>query len=230
MIDNLKRIREPVAWIVLATVAAGLVLGIVRLVMLLLWEKVPAFAAFQDIGLSLMNLALVIALIGLVCACMFLPPATPRALTLARVGAVVVGVGTVLQLICLVMGVAASANALAVIFEILGGLLDVVLKAVAAGVLWVLHRGADAGRLDMAPPPAAPAAELVPAEPTTPAVWQPEQATGTAWRTANEAAAGARPGESTPPADAEKPPVTPESRWRPIERPASSDGHPDARG
>ena len=190
MLATLKRIRETVTWVVLAIICAWLVLGVVRLSLLLFKEQAPLFAAFQEIGLSIMNLSLVIALVGLVCACLFVPPATPRAVLLARLSAWVLAIGTLLQLVCLLLGVAASHNAFGVIMEILGGLLDIVLKAVAAGVLWVLVRGVRSGRLDL--PPAEPEAEE-PDAPSTPVVWRPEQATGAAWRTARDAASGARP-------------------------------------
>ena len=226
MIENLKRIREPVAWAVVAIIAAGLVLGIVRLVMLLTLERVPVFAAFQEIGMSLMNVTLVVALIALVCACLFLAPATPRALRLASVGAVVVGVGAVLQLVCMVLGVAASANAFAVLMEIIGGVLDVSFKFLGAGVLWVLHRGVDAGRLETAPP-APPRTEVALAQPATPPVWRSDEATGTAWRSANEAAAGARPGGSAVPSEPVAPSVSPSSRWQPS-RPAGDPADPAA--
>lgn len=152
MLVTLKRIRETVTWVVLAIICAWLVLGVVRLSLLLFKEQAPLFAAFQEIGLSIMNLSLVIALVGLVCACLFVPPATPRAVLLARLSAWVLAIGTLLQLVCLLLGVAASHNAFGVIMEILGGLLDIVLKAVAAGVLWVLVRGVRSGRLDLPRP------------------------------------------------------------------------------
>ncbi|WP_410968607.1 hypothetical protein, partial [Salmonella sp. SAL4443] len=87
------------------------------------------FAAFQEIGQSIMNLSLVLALVGLVCACLFVPPATRHAVRLAKLSAWVIAIGTLLQLVCLLLGLAASANAFGVIMEILGGLLDVALKA-----------------------------------------------------------------------------------------------------
>ena len=148
MLDNLKRIRQPVTWAVLAIICASLVLGVVRLTMLVFWEQTQVFAAFQEIGLSIMNLSLVIALVGLVCACLFVPPATGNAVRMAKLSAWVIAIGTLLQLVCLLLGLAASANAFGVIMETLGGLLDIALKAMAAGVLWVLVRGVNSGRLD----------------------------------------------------------------------------------
>ena len=197
VLGNLKRIRQPVTWAVLAVICASQLLGVVRLVLLVFREQTPVFEAFQEIGLSIMSLSLVLALVGLVCACLFVPPAAGNAVRLAKLSAWAVAVGTLLQLVCLLMGVAASSNAFGVIMEILGGLLDVVLKAVAAGVLFVLVRGVRSGRLDLAP--AVPAV-AVPEQPRTPPVWQPEQASGTAWRSARDAASGARPDIGAAPA------------------------------
>lgn len=218
MLDNLKRIRQPVTWLVLVIICASQVLGIVRLTLLVFWEKTQVFAAFQEIGQSIMNLSLVIVLVALVCACLFIPPATTRAITLAKTSAWVVGIGTLLQLICLGLGLAASANAFGVIMEILGGLLDIALKAVAAGVLWVLVRGVKSGRLDMAP--SAASASSAPEAPENAPVWRAEQATGTAWRSAREAASGARPdaGAVADQPSTEAPAIAPERQWRPRPR------------
>ena len=218
MLDNLKRIRQPVTWAVLVIICASQVLGIVRLTLLVFWEKTQVFAAFQEIGQSIMNLSLVIVLVALVCACLFIPPATSRAITLAKTSAWVVGIGTLLQLICLGLGLAASANAFGLIMEILGGLLDIALKVVAAGVLWVLVRGVKSGRLDLAP--SAASVTSAPEPPANAPVWRAEQATGTAWRSAREAASGARPDAG---AVAELPPSEPpttatERQWRPRPR------------
>ncbi len=198
MIENLKRIREPLTWAVIAIVAANIVLGLVELV-IQLREAVPVFAAFQEIGASLMNMTLVLAVVALVCTCFFIAPATPRALLLTKVAAWVLTVGVLLTLICSMLGVAASANVMGVIFEIVGGLLDLLLKGVAAGSLWVLLRGVDAGRIDTAEPAPAPAAPVVdapavdaPGAKELPATtWQRSEAAGAAWRTADDAASGA---------------------------------------
>ncbi len=219
MIDNLKRIREPLAWVALVAVTGGLVLGVVQLVLLQARDKVPVFSAFQSIGLSILNLPLVLALLALVCLCLFMAPATRHAVLVTRLAAIVTSVGTLLQLVCMVLGVAASANAFGVLMEILGGLLDVLVKAVAAGALWILLRGVGAGRLEVAPG-AAPAAALEPTEPRAQPVWRPEQATGTAWRTASEAAAG-----GTPSALGDDNAAAPlETRWKPAARPTPDAG------
>nr|WP_300145365.1 hypothetical protein [Propionicimonas sp.] len=193
MIENLKRIREPLAWAVIALVVANLVLGIVQLVVQL-QQAVPVFEAFQAIGSSLMNMSLVIAVVALVCTCFFIAPATRHAHAVTLVAAIVLSVGVVLTAVCTVLGVVAAGNAFGVVMEIVGGLLDLLLKALAAGALWVLLRGVRAGRIDTAAPaaiePAPAAADLpAPVEPRT--TWQRGEASGAVWRTADEAASGA---------------------------------------
>lgn len=218
MLENLARIREHVTIAVLVIICASLVLGIVRLALLVFWDRTQVFAAFADIGSSIMNLSLVIALVALVCTCLFIQPTTPRAITLAKVSAWVVGIGTLLQLISLGLGLAASANAFGLIMEILGGLLDIALKALAAGVLWVIVKGVNSGRLDLAP--AVPEVSASPETTKQQPVWRPDQATGTAWRSARDAASGARPDAGALPEipAAETPPPPSERRWQPRAR------------
>jgi len=193
MIDNLKRIREPLTWAVIAVVGANIVLRLVQLV-LELQRSVPVFEAAQEIGGSLLNMTLVVALVALVCTCFFITPATNHALLVTRVAALVLTVGVVLTLVATLLGVVASANLLGVAFELIGGLLDLILKAVAAGALWVLARGVDAGRIDTAPAAEPGILEPVPeaADEENPTVWKRGEAAGAVWRTADEAATGAK--------------------------------------
>lgn len=209
MIENLKRIREPLAWILIALVAANLVLGIVQLV-LQVQQAVPPFEAFQAIGGSLMNISLLVAVIVLVCTCFFIAPATRHARTLTLVAAWVLTIGVILTLVSYALGAAAADNALGRVLEIVGALLDLILKGIAAGSLWVLLSGVNAGRIDTAPL-ALPAPEEaedtageLPAvtEPRT--TWQRGEAAGAVWRTADEAAAGA-PGATRMPSGQEAP-------------------------
>ncbi|MGC3994115.1 MAG: hypothetical protein QM779_08435 [Propionicimonas sp.] len=194
MIENLKRIREPLAWAVIALMVANMVLGIVELV-LQVQQAVPLFEAFQSIGGSLLNISLVVALVALVCLCFFIAPATRHAHAVTLVAAWVLSVGVVLTLCSYALGAAAADDAFGRILEIFGGLLDLLLKALAAGSLWVLLRGVRAGRIDVAAPapstvdePAPDEDEADPALPRT--TWQRGEATGAVWRTADDAAAG----------------------------------------
>ena len=92
MVENLKRIREPITWAVIAIVAANIVLGMVRLVLQLVAD-VPVPIAFAEIGASLMNVSLVLAVVVLVCICFFIAPATRHALLVTKVAAWVLTIG-----------------------------------------------------------------------------------------------------------------------------------------
>ncbi len=196
MIDNLKRIREPLTWAVIVLVAANLVLGIVELV-LQVQRAVPLFEAFEALGGSLLNLSLLIAVIALVSTCFFITPATRHARLITLVAAIVVSVGVVLTLVSYVLGAIAADDPFGRVLEIIGSLLDLLLKLVGAGALWVLLRGVTAGRIDTAP--AAPALEAgaetpaqadeAVAQPRT--TWPRDEAAGAVWQTADDAAAGA---------------------------------------
>ena len=201
MIDNLKRIREPLTWAVIAVLAANIVLGMVELV-LQLQQAVPVFEVLQTIGSSLVSLTLAVVVVALACTCFFIAPATPHALLVTRVAAAVLTLGVLLSLVCSALGVVASANSLGVAFEIIGGLLELILKALAAGALWVLSRGVNAGRIDTAA--SAPEVALEPAPELAdevPTIWQRSEAAGAVWRTADEAATGARGAARLPAAD-----------------------------
>lgn len=194
MIENFKRIREPLSWAMIAVIVAQMLLGVLRLILLLSAGEVPVFAAFQDIGDSLLNLTAVLALVALVCTCFFMAPAVPGARFITQVAAWVVTIGVVLSLVASMLGVAASAGTIGVMMELFGSLLDLLLKALAAGSLWVLLRGVGSGRIDIAPPvearPVAPSLETPTQRPESAAVWQRSEATGAAWRTAQAAAQG----------------------------------------
>ena len=146
-----------------------------------------------------------IAVVALACLCFFIAPATRHARAVTLVAAWVLTLGVALTAAAFALGVLAAGNALGVILEVIGGLLDLLLKAVAAGALWVLLRGVRAGRIDVAASaepaveavPADPAAELVTPEPRT--TWGRGEATGAVWRTADDAASGV-PGAARMPA------------------------------
>lgn len=154
-------------------------------------------AAAQDVALTAMNLTLVIVVVALVWVCVVAAP-TPRT-SLIGVAASVVTIGTLVTIVGTSIGASASAGTLAVVFEILGGLLDIVVKLVATGTLWLLLRGVRAGRM-------APAPQQLPAledeaqqgetdsEAAQPAVavgWSADPTQGAAWASAEDAAHGA---------------------------------------
>ncbi len=203
MIENLKRVREPVAWAILAVIVASMALSIVSLARQVsaVDARDTVFAVFAAIASNSMNLTLVFSLVAMVCVCLFIAPATAHAVGLARAALVVVSLGTLLTVVATGLGVAASAGIAGIVFELLGGILDLALKVVAVGVLWVIHRAVSTGRMatpaapvEAAPEPPLPSRAI---EPATPPVWRADAAAGTVWSTAAEAAAGSRP--ATPP-------------------------------
>jgi len=221
MVDNLLRLREPVAWIFLGVTAVSIVLAVVRFVLALTTGGATLSGAAQDVALEAMSLTLVITVVALVIASVFhAPVAGARRLVLAA--ATVVTLGTVLTVVGALLGLPASAGALAVVLEFLGGLLDIVLKIVGAVTLWLIHRGMTAGRIQVAAaadPDAVTAPEEL-AEPAPPApTWTPDAAAGSVWTSASDAASGAEPSGWGVPGGG--------TGWHPVSRPALDAGEGD---
>ncbi|WP_040161545.1 hypothetical protein [Nigerium massiliense] len=194
MVENVKRFREPAAWIVLAIVVAGMVLSAVRLANALTREHVPASEAFQDAANSGLNLTALVLLVAAVCVCHYVGTPSPNARRLALWSAVTVTVGVVLTIIATGAGLSASAGTLGVVLEALGGLLSIVLKALAAAVLWIVYRASGRPRVEAEPPAAIEgAAEPEEDEQRPAAVWRPSEASGSVWTTAAQAASGTAP-------------------------------------
>jgi hypothetical protein len=194
MIENLKRSREPLAWIAIALTAASMGLGVWRLVTTIGSGDVPVFAAFQDVSNGLLNISVALLVVVLVMSCSFVTPATKHAIGITRAAAWVLSLGVLLTLASNLMGMWASAALPGVVLDILGGLLDLAFKALAAGLLWVFLRGVKAGRIGTAPretPTDGPVGDAADAVAGAPTSWSRDEATGTVWRTAADAAKGA---------------------------------------
>ena len=170
MIENLKRSRETLSWILMGLVLVGMGLTGWRFAMAL--GEMPAVAAFQEVGGQWMNFAISFVLVLVVMSCSWAAPATRHADLITRLAAVVLSLGVVLTLVSALMGMWASAAGIGVVLDVLGGLLDVALKALLAGSLWIFLRGVKAGRIETAPqsepaPPGLPSSAK-PAPPPTP--------------------------------------------------------------
>jgi len=190
MVENLKRVREPAAWAMLAVIVGFMALNIVRLVWVLSHDQLPVFTAFSDIASNSMSLTLAALQVALVCLCLFVSPATGRSVALARASAVVVSLGTVLTVVATALGLWSNKGVMGVVFELLGGVLDILLKVLAAIILWIILRAVRTGRMQTPVAPATPEPELLHAlSDAAPPVWQPAQAAGTVWKTAADAAA-----------------------------------------
>lgn len=196
MLDNVMRLREPAAWVVLAVTAASIVLALVRFGLALAAGE-PLAAASQNVALQAMNLTLVIVVVALVWVCVFHQP-TPGARRLSLTAAVIVTLGTLVTIVGGLLGLRASAGMLGMVLEFLGGLLDIILKLVGTATLWLIHRGLAHGRI-AGEPDAAPqqaddvVAEVEPAAQGPAPSWTADAATGTVWTSAAEAAEGAAP-------------------------------------
>lgn len=194
MVENLKRLREPAAWIVLVVTVVSIVLALIRFGVGL--AAGMGFAeASQTLGLSVMNLTLVVLVVALVWTCVFVEPTTPRAARLVSLSATAVTLGTVLTLFGAIAGLTAINGALAIVLEFVGGLLDIVVKGVGAVTLWLIHRGVRAGRIAPVTPPQEPVDAPAAASPGTAGGsatgWSADASSGRAWASASDAAAGA---------------------------------------
>lgn len=214
MLDNVMRLREPGAWAVVTVTAASIVLALVRFV-LAMTSGGELSPAAQDVALQAMNLTLVIVVVALVWACVFHAP-TPGAARVATAAAVVVTVGTLLTIAGAVLGLSASAGTIGMVLELLGGVLDIVLKLLATATLWLIHRGLRGGRIHTPAAPAVSSEAVAPPAPAGPAgpppSWTPEAAAGAVWTSASDAAQGAPASGHGVPGAA--------SGWRPVPRPS----------
>ncbi|MBK9158225.1 MAG: mechanosensitive ion channel family protein [Micropruina sp.] len=197
ILDNLKRYREPAAWIWIIAVAGGVVLAVVRLFSTMNNQSLPLSGAAVVVGSSVMNLAAVIGLVVLVWTCLFVPPSTPRATLITWVAGMVVLLGTLITVVLMVLGLPAAATPFLAFLDIMGGLLDVLLKAACAGALLVIYRAVRRGNIDIPDPVEDPVVEVgdVATDDIDAPSWKPDVATGTAWTSAAAAAAG-DPGET----------------------------------
>lgn len=189
MIENLKRLREPVAWIVIAVTALSIVLALVRFGMEVS-SAVPLTTAAETMALTAMNLTLVVLCVALTWVSIFVAPPVPRAGLIAWWAAMLVTIGSVLTLIGAIIGLFGADGAISVIFGFLGVILDIVLKGVGTVTLWLMYGGLRRGRFaaSSAVGNGDSTSEENPWPPTT---WSPGQAAGAAWTSADDAAAGA---------------------------------------
>ncbi|WP_314906642.1 hypothetical protein, partial [Propionibacterium acidifaciens] len=167
----LLRMREPIAWLVLAVTVVYIVLGWMRLGWNLAHESMGVSASARQTGASV-PLIWVLVDVAMVLACVLGTGAIGRARALTRTAAVVVSVVACYDVLILVVGVLGSdAPVFSRVLETIGGLLEVAAKVAATVVLW---------RLVPSPTVRGAAAEA-PGPPVRDAVWAPGQAVGRTW-------------------------------------------------
>ncbi|AYW78490.1 hypothetical protein [Propionibacterium acidifaciens] len=188
----LLRMREPIAWLVLAVTVVYIVLGWMRLGWNLAHESMGVSASARQTGASV-PLIWVLVDVAMVLACVLGTGAIGRARALTRTAAVVVSVVACYDVLILVVGVLGSdAPVFSRVLETIGGLLEVAAKVAATVVLW---------RLVPSPTVRGAAAEA-PGPPVRDAVWAPGQAVGRTWARAGDAAGVTGPGPAPEPGPA----------------------------
>jgi len=203
MLENLKRIREPLAWgLIAATVLAG-VLAVVQLVLFMDWTQEDSYLLWLA-GVRLVPYDLALALLAAAWACA-VPPEVRRSRSIAVTAAVVVTVGTLATAVQTVMSLLDMREWIELSSVLSGSALDLLVGLLASIGLWALAAPARAAASPQAAQPdhlpdLVPEAVEPPAEGPAP-VWGRTEAVGTAWRTADDAAAGA-PGSATFPTEA----------------------------
>lgn len=211
MIENLKRIREPLAWTAIALTILNMGLTGWRLATAL--GHMSLIESLQEVGSSWLNISLALLVVVLVLSCSLVVPATRRAMAVARVALIVLSLGVLATLVSVLMGMWASAGA-TVVLDFLGGLLDVAFKALTAGTVWVFLRGVKAGRIETASATSPQPAEgdgtsttgADQAAETTTTTWSRDEAAGAVWWTAADAAAGEPGRDKMPDPEAAQPP------------------------
>ncbi|MEA4943482.1 MAG: hypothetical protein VB080_03500 [Propionicimonas sp.] len=212
--ENLGRIREPLAWAMVGLTAVALVFHVAQFAVfvagdgayLVIDQDLSAtFFAGWTLGLQSISGALFVGLALAVAGCQ-VAPVLPRARLVARVAAwlatLTVGVGWGVSAYALAAWEGAGESS--VMLRIWSGIGDWINLGVESGIavvaviaLWALSRrpcvdeaeSQDAGETaDQQPSDVAGDA---PGEDEQPAVWKPTEASGAVWRTAGEAAAGA---------------------------------------
>ena len=224
--ENLIRIREPMAWAMVVLAALMLVFQGVQLVWYLgagvVWYPVgdgtsPPISIDWIFGWQGVDYALLLVLVVAVAACWLAPVvARARAIALAAawVTTVTVALPWLVVAIALLVSPLAATSSLVRLdwwagLSLLHPLITTGVGVVVATALWARGprpaAGGGGGAHVPADAPAPPAAAPDPDEDERATIWKPSEATGTVWRTADEAAAGA-PGSrslgggTTPPA------------------------------
>lgn len=190
MAESVKRFRETVARVVLGISVVYILMSLVR-GGYLLYRQTPITETARLLGGSSLSIVMVLLVVATALACLLVRPATPKGRRLARAGALVIGLAALLEAIFLVTGVFdAHVTIFVTVLEVLGGLLEVAIKSVAAHVLW---RAAGQAPEPIPVVEEAPAStEVAVAEPEVQqASWRADQAAGAVWTRAGDAATGA---------------------------------------
>ena len=189
MIDQLKRFREPAAIVALLVVLFQSGATVVRFVVEA--RRTPVTTVMRGTT-GLFGLVDAMVLTVLVLACLMVAPVTRRARLLTLTSAVVMALGAAAGLVLTVGALIDPAGWFSRLLESIGGIAEVVFKALFAWLLWHGYRAVVASAAEAAAPAPVVAEQTpVPPDPTRKPTWAAEAATGVVWRRAGDAASGA---------------------------------------
>ncbi|CAA9401377.1 MAG: hypothetical protein AVDCRST_MAG75-2169 [uncultured Propionibacteriaceae bacterium] len=200
MVESLKKLREPAAFVVLAALAVRLLVGLVSVFVLASVDRVGTASAARSVAGWVTDPLATVVLLALTAGCV-LWQRTPRARLLAQLSAIVVTAGVAASLVLALIGTTAS-QSINRVPALVVFLTDLAVPTLVAVALFRLvqsqpveqrpalrssasdsdHRAdAEHGSGELA------VATSDPDEPT----WQPDVAAGAVWTTAGDAASGA---------------------------------------
>ncbi len=172
MLENLRRFREPAAWLVIVLAFVSVGIGVARPLIAVRgdWAALPLQLRTSSAGV--LGLALLTLLVASALACVVVRPVTTHSRAIVTTAAIVASLAAVVSLAYWGVGLWASPTVLLGILEAVGGLVDVSLKVLGAIVLWrALTRV-------VVPAVSEPAKQLEPADPTTAPTWSRDKAAG----------------------------------------------------
>lgn len=193
MVDTLKHNRENIARLALLLGAGYVLVSLVRVGYQLAHHVSLVEVARSEGGASL-SIVMVLVVVATVLACVLLKPVTAGARSLVRSGALLVGLGALLEAIFTVIGLFRPAGGiLGGALEVVGAVFEIGLKAAVALVLWrVARAGVDDEQPELSVVPTPVDASSDDAQELQQASWSPDQAVGAVWSRAGDAATGAK--------------------------------------
>ena len=188
--ESLKKWREPAAWLTIGVLALTMLLGVIELVVVGPSLR-PTLAL--GIGAKIGNPTIFVVLAGIVASCVLVEPtARARLITLLAV------LTSVLALLAALLLTLLSLASRALMVDIAGVAVTLVISGLAVAVLIKLFQLQPAPAVSGPAPQQQPVPELPapqfqpgPPDPQLQPTWQPDAAAGAAWLTAKDAAAGA---------------------------------------
>lgn len=187
--DAIRRIREPLSWLLLGITAFIMVIGVVRLG----WDighGMDINAAARSINSSV-GLLWVLLDLGVVLWCLMMKPPVRRSPQLVTTAAVIVSVVAAYDLFLIVTAViGGQASVIGRILEAIGGFFEVILKVTVAVILWRMRKLVPRYLAQTSSDSSSEGGYAGFNQNHVP-VWRPDQAVGTAWTRAGDATSSA---------------------------------------